>query len=234
MASPQESWVSDKKRGYATALECRRMAAVGETECPISPGNPPGSPGRHYRYPSWRSGPWKAAMKSTPFNQTRLWSRSHDTHPVLLMFEILWPSLSAHQLTLFLISYSILRGKPLEGFPRLFVLSKLGREENFSAAADNADNADNAGPDIPAPIGEQPTKYLSQHRWQSDWERSHLGIYPPAFAQRWFTRGPAKFCRFESRLIFAVLVFFLQKSTHTVSEFYRQCPGLGPVSTDWH
>ena len=42
----------DKKRGYATALECRRMAAVGETECPISPGNPPGSPGRHYRYPA--------------------------------------------------------------------------------------------------------------------------------------------------------------------------------------
>ena len=35
------SWCLDKKGGYATALECRRMAGGGETECPISPGNPP-------------------------------------------------------------------------------------------------------------------------------------------------------------------------------------------------
>ena len=226
MASPQESWVSDKKRGYATALECRRMAAVGETECPISPGNPPGSPGRHYRYPSWRSGPWKAAMKSTPFNQTRLWSRSHDTHPFILMFEIQWPSLSAHQLTLFLISYSILRGKPLEGFPRLFVLSKLGREENFSAAA--ADNADNAGPDIPAPIGERsPNICLSI---DDNLIGATLAFILLLLLSADLHEDPLSF----ADLIFAVLVFFLQKSTHTVSEFYRQCPGLGPVSTDWH
>ena len=35
------SWCLDKKGGYATALECRRMAGGAETECPISPGNPP-------------------------------------------------------------------------------------------------------------------------------------------------------------------------------------------------
>ena len=158
----------DKKGGrYATtALECPRMAGGGETECPISPGNPPSSlPGETLQIPITVK---IRTMKPTPtMNPTPRNTLPHRT--LIPSFIVLYEgqgfkSLS-HQLTLFLISYSNV-GENLrkEGFPRLFVLSKLGsenRREIFSGAA--AD--DNAGPDIPAPIGGCPsTIYLSQHR----------------------------------------------------------------------
>ena len=71
----------DKKGGrYATtALECPRMAGGGETECPISPGNPPSSlPGETLQIPitvkirtmkptpTMNPTPRNTFMKSTP------------------------------------------------------------------------------------------------------------------------------------------------------------------------